>query len=303
MWLYVPSTSSASSLEGGGWNSESGWRFQALARSVSWRGKPSPPRLWYARWKRVGWVRALCGRMSPPSTAYRGVESWISSLAASRARTSPSRAKGRGSSSGRDPACGATSSVCSMRFGHRMSSSRTSQLSLLADSTTFSQTLPRWGSMRSGACFELPKPEPRTSAPGSSSSPARWRTPSSTDWKGESAKSWQTREVGDNTPRLSDQVAKFWPTATDAKASGAAGYSTASGRHAGVTLTDAAVRGLLAPTTGQGGESTSSDGRGLNPRFVERLMGWPDGWTACDSWGTESSLTKQPLPSSNSAAA
>jgi hypothetical protein len=34
----------------------------------------------------------------------------------------------------------------------------------------------------------------------------------------------------------------LWPTATDAKASGAAGYSTESGRHAGTTLTDSAVR-------------------------------------------------------------
>lgn len=36
----------------------------------------------------------------------------------------------------------------------------------------------------------------------------------------------------------------LWPTATatDAKASGAAGYSTDSGRHSGTTLTDAAVR-------------------------------------------------------------
>jgi len=43
---------------------------------------------------------------------------------------------------------------------------------------------------------------------------------------------------------------KLWPTATatDAKASGSAGYSTESGRHAGVTLTDATVRSLEART-------------------------------------------------------
>lgn len=41
-----------------------------------------------------------------------------------------------------------------------------------------------------------------------------------------------------------ERASSLWPTptATDAKASGAAGYSTESGRHAGVTLTDAAVR-------------------------------------------------------------
>lgn len=40
-----------------------------------------------------------------------------------------------------------------------------------------------------------------------------------------------------------------WPTATatDANASGSAGYSTASGRHSGTTLTDAAVRGWATP--------------------------------------------------------
>lgn len=38
----------------------------------------------------------------------------------------------------------------------------------------------------------------------------------------------------------------LWPTPTgsDSKASGAAGYSTASGRHSGTTLTDAVVRGV-----------------------------------------------------------
>ena len=39
-----------------------------------------------------------------------------------------------------------------------------------------------------------------------------------------------------------EERGSLWPTATDAKASGAAGYSTESGRHAGTTLTDAVVR-------------------------------------------------------------
>jgi hypothetical protein len=44
------------------------------------------------------------------------------------------------------------------------------------------------------------------------------------------------------------------PTRSDANSSGAAGYSTASGRHSGTTLTDAVVRGML-PTP------TRSDGK------------------------------------------
>lgn len=48
---------------------------------------------------------------------------------------------------------------------------------------------------------------------------------------------------------LQDAALRAWPTptATDAKASGAAGYSTDSGRHSGTTLTDAAVRQWATP--------------------------------------------------------
>lgn len=69
-----------------------------------------------------------------------------------------------------------------------------------------------------------------------------------------------------------------WPTPTagDSNSSGAAGYSIASGRHSGTTLTDAAVRGRQAPTTAPNGQPTSGKAV-LNPQFVEALMGWPIG--------------------------
>jgi hypothetical protein len=115
----------------------------------------------------------------------------------------------------------------------------------------------------------------------------------------------------------------LWPTPTamDANSSGAAGYSTASGRHSGTTLVDAAVRKALwatptardwkdrtcvsanVPTnsllgrqvlrTPWDGEGISPAGRTLNPRFSERLMGWPPGWTVCDSPATESFRNRQ----------
>jgi len=58
------------------------------------------------------------------------------------------------------------------------------------------------------------------------------------------------------------------PTVGDAKASGASGYSTDSGRHSGITLTDAIC-----------GEAASGRSGKLNPSWVEWLMGWPIGWT------------------------
>jgi hypothetical protein len=51
-------------------------------------------------------------------------------------------------------------------------------------------------------------------------------------------------------------AARDWPTPTaqDSKASGAAGYSTESGRHSGTTLTDAAVRETWATPTARDGD-------------------------------------------------
>lgn len=90
-----------------------------------------------------------------------------------------------------------------------------------------------------------------------------------------------------------EAVRETWPTPTsgDAKASGAAGYSTESGRHEGTALTDATCRsGPPAPET-QPGETAPT--LALNPRFVETLMGWPDGWTDCESSGMVSSRFRE----------
>lgn len=46
-----------------------------------------------------------------------------------------------------------------------------------------------------------------------------------------------------------------------------------------------------------GGERLSEGGRTLNPRFVEWLMGWPIGWTDCDSRAMGLSLYRSRLRS------
>lgn len=125
---------------------------------------------------------------------------------------------------------------------------------------------------------------------------------------------------GDSVPRIlaphTDVTGRTsWPTATatDAKASGAAGYSTESGRHSGTTLTDAAVapcREYPTPTAQDYGSNKGgaagrvgptrlslradlTSGRGgmvLNPQFQAVLMGLPAEWTDCGSEVTEWSL-------------
>lgn len=80
-----------------------------------------------------------------------------------------------------------------------------------------------------------------------------WRSPTSRDWKGESAASWQTRTDGDTTPTLADQVSQC---------------------------------GLPDPTTEPDGPQSSPSGqtsrRRLNSQFVEWLQGYPIGWTLAE---------------------
>lgn len=102
------------------------------------------------------------------------------------------------------------------------------------------------------------------------------------------------------------------PTATDARAGGPAGnWTAASGRHAGATLTDVAVRGVDTPTRSRSSEnplgspsptspnpgaSTGIGGGRLNPAFVEWMMGLPLGWTMI---ATPSSYTSSVTVSSS----
>lgn len=88
--------------------------------------------------------------------------------------------------------------------------------------------------------------------------------------------------AGKGAPSL-DTLARQWPTATatatDASASRRHGYMLTG--HAGTTLLDA-IDGHPCAETPQDGPSTSPLGV-LNPRFVEALMGFPEGWTELPS--------------------
>ena len=107
-----------------------------------------------------------------------------------------------------------------------------------------------------------------------------WPTPAVADTQG-GRKARSGTRAGEP---LLNGIAANWPTATagDAKSTGAASYSTESGRHSGTTLTDA-VRGHQAPPTETPGPESRPK---LNPRFVEWLMGFPAGWTDSAPLGT-----------------
>lgn len=174
-----------------------------------------------------------------------------------------------------------------------------------------SETWPSSGSMRSGACSQTKLAAHRIGVSGSSFSRGEYPTPAASRYgknqgggsgagTGEArpsletwAKSWATPTSRDwkdganpseesETNALLGRQAPRWPTATDARSSGSAGYSTKSGHREGTTLTDATVRGYgpQAHRTSPDGETTPGPSR-LSPRFVEALMGLPPGLASC----------------------
>jgi hypothetical protein len=64
MWI-VPSTISPSSLAAEDSTSGSTGLFEALAASLTWRGKATDAASWKRAFKRVSWIRHLCTRMLP----------------------------------------------------------------------------------------------------------------------------------------------------------------------------------------------------------------------------------------------
>jgi len=182
-------------------------------------GTASPRPSSWPGWKRRIWSQRLFGAViSQASTGARGEGTSTSSppgfpvnlIASQESARAPTTSDGSG----------ATSSTRSTRALVLSCSLKTYQgyllLAAARRSGPSSPIWPRSGSMRNGRCSARVMSVRRTSGIGSSSSDRGWPT----------------------------------PTASDANAAGSAGYSTASGRHSGTTLTDA-VRGLWATPCAQ----------------------------------------------------
>ncbi len=243
-WLYVPESEAS--------NSDSPSPSPDTALFVTSSGKPTLRRHSWRGWETRPWLRLLSGTILPPSTARRGVAEWISSLPVCPASPTPS--PGSVEATRTSEPSGQPLSGSSRRCAPPWCSSRTSQRSF-----SFSDPSERlYRDWATGLRLEYSR-RPRSGRPtggsGCSSSQDEYPAPSACEYgtnQGE-AKAWQTPTVADvEGGRMSRSGARsgelllkgqaaHWPTATaqDAKSSGAAAYSTESGRHAGVTLTDA----------------------------------------------------------------
>jgi hypothetical protein len=214
-----------------------------------------------------------------------------SSVEASRSRVKTSVLPAPGQASGRGPArvFGTSTPDSFATFDPVTSSWRTSQLSLLEDSTSFSGTWPRAGMTRNGIASRLAPLAPLTAATAS----GLWPTPTTKDnmlspsmqkWPAHRNLMWPTptardhKDTGENTnyahlerkSRLAGVVEmrrrrEQFPTPT--KSDGTGGPGRASSTQGGSNL-----------RTVTGGP--------LNPTWLEWLMGFPLGWTVSAAWET-----------------
>jgi hypothetical protein len=302
-WLYVPSPTlnclpgEAGSPSGLGLQSQTYEPFVTLSgtptrRPASWRG-----------WRTRPWIWRLSGIALKHSTAARGVDLWISSLAASRAKTFPSQASGR-ALPGNAPDSGHITLALSGKSSLRLSSSKTSPRLKREDSMSSS---PTWSvSVTPGRTprFARATLERRTDGNGC----LFWPTPSATPYGNNQGGA--AGRVGKVRPSL-DSLASMWPTPRASDGDKGGPNQTQKGKQALASVAywatptsrdwkDGLNPSMMVPTNsllgrqavrvtlpGQAKTGRMSP-RALNPRFVEWLMGWPLGWTDCERSATES---------------
>jgi len=208
------------------------------------------------------------GMTFKPLTESLGQELLTWYLEGFHAKTSAPQEKGLGSKAN-EAVCGNTWQESLAKYDHNTFSWKTPRCLLPEESTSYSGTWPKWGSMRNGELFRRQMPGQITSGKESGSLQNRWATPTTMDSLPPKSPEALLREATITRPNrskptnLRDQVSNMqnWPTPTtrDYKGKSGAGRQERKGNPKD-TLPNAV-------------------GGNLNPMWVEWLMGWPLGWT------------------------
>ena len=221
MWIVIPSTCSPSAPGTEGSTSDlpqdvTPAQAERLASCVTSNGKLSPPRSWRTAWRRKAWLRLLSGAICEPSTAARGVESWIASLADTRVNRSALRASGRERLT--RGTCGPKWLESLRRLNPASCSSRTWEGTYRSGSTMFPVTFTEWATELRRDFSARQKLARRTGGSGCSSS--AWPTPRTITGGGESAE--RKQELGRTISGGGDLQAQAgaWPMAQDAQDAG-----------------------------------------------------------------------------------
>lgn len=239
------------------------------------------------------------GMMCAPLTESRGEDLLTWFRAGFPARTLAQLAKGQDSTAS-EADCGVRWQGSLARYDHAASLWRTAQSSLVEGLDVYSETWPRWGSMRNGASYLRPIPAHLICESVS----GLWQTPVADDAVERKAGKWNSR----GEPKLSAEV-KMWPTPNTIgfRSDGellllsrrledrgeflAMSSRAANSKRERAWPTPSASKGSSqAALTRKSGASRendrldhavmASDSGQLSPEWVEWLMGWPIGLTA-----------------------
>lgn len=242
--------------------------FSDIPASVLSSGIPTPGES-YSKGSGTTCYRASqSGMMFRHSTASRGKGASMSLRVVSRVRTYPRLARAP-ESTAPNRECGDTWPASLARYDRDSCSWKTAQCSLLGGSASYSETWPRWGTMRNGACWALPMPAHHTDDNEFGFLP----TPLASNTKANHMRS------GGRPPR------SYWPTPVadgDRRTNYAQG-GTLLGYAVTMwptpTVQDAKNNGAPSQMERNTKPLNAECGGALNPPWVEWLMGWPIGWT------------------------
>jgi len=270
----------------------------SCALCVTSSGKPTQRLLSWRGWKTRPWIKRLCGTISRPSTAARGVAAWTSSLRATRASRGALRV-------------GSLASLMSATFGPTWRESltsrglpsfswRTCQGLLLSLPRGKDPNSKRWATWLRQDYSAREKSAQASGGLGFSRWPTM-RVVASRDVcrdrgkgnLGEVAAMWPAakatqagslnRSSSGGPPQDLALTAKGWQTPSAADVLG--GHKTRGGKRRGEALLKGQASRFFrpAPDTQTPGQESLKPARRLNPLFVEWLMGWPLSWTQIPS--------------------
>ena len=254
MWIHVPSTSSQSvqDTEALSLDSEA---LSLLEQSATWKTKSVSLQSLRRVWKTVPSIRRLSGLTFAPSIQNRGVERWISSLEDSH--VSHIRSLETDSVKMIQENSQEKSLELQPDWDTQLSFLKMSPESCASTMTTSDQAYKKWATPLRKDSLRRQKLAHHTRGNGSLS----WRTPAS-------------QESGIRPARLEE-------------APGSRMYDKETGRLAQYGLpqqvqnwpTQDSPSIPQAQETAKDGHTCSTSCRRLNPRFVEMLMGLPQGWS------------------------
>lgn len=253
MWVHLPTSAYS---PGGGASTLAPTSQETSAPSATSNLTPAPSPLCGPGSSIMSSTTPPSGTMCPPSTGSHGLASWMSSLAASRARMSPPQASAAESRRAPDLASGISLEESSLRWDPDSSLWRTSQGSLLeAASEQFLGPWPSWGMMRDGRLY-LPQMSERL---------------------------------------ILDKESGLLPTPNASEAfHGGKQYLRATETWEDCSCLTAKAIGMAFGLKGR--MPRPSGRFILDPTFTEWLMGWPTGHTELSSAEMESYLNRQYRP-------